>query len=159
MHDIFVKHNGDGDGSGTTDARFQAHFTKIQLDKFLNPISNTHIERIDFGQFSNVKSNSKVPIGSFFASQFGPTKAMGSHHISIRSTAQDLDKGIWLTKDEADTMNVNRPFSPYLDGFALPFNSGKNEEMNKNKFTVQAITDDDGPFEVWMTVEYSVFHV
>lgn len=56
-------------------------------------------------------------------------------------------------------MNVNRPFSPYLDGFALPFNSGKNEEMNKNKFTVQAITDDDGPFEVWMTVEYSVFHV
>lgn len=56
-------------------------------------------------------------------------------------------------------MNVNRPFSPYLDGFALPFNSGKNEEMNKNKFTVQAITDDDGPFEVWMTVEYSVFYV
>lgn len=84
---------------------------------------------------------------------------IGSHYISIRSTAQDLDQGIWLTKDEADTMNVNRPFSPYLDGFALPFNSGKNEEMNKNKFTVQAITDDDGPFEVWMTVEYSVFYV
>jgi hypothetical protein len=155
IDEIFVKHNGDGDGSGTTDARFQAHFSEFQLDKSYNRVGNSQYERLDFGQFSNVKSNSAIPFGSFFASQFGPTKVVGNHFIVIRSTAQDLD---FLSKDEADTMNVTRPLAPYLDGFALPFNMGKNEVMQNAKFRVQAITDDDGPFEVLMTVRYNVYY-